>query len=139
MRDPVLNALSILQCYRSGNYEWFSVLPPNMPPLLYKTATDIQKSVYQVFFLHKILDSCEDQIVIHHLSYERLCHNPTVELSRLGSTISSLNSFVSDHQCLPDSFDTRSINDYSSSDVDSVISLFRSLVDIHGPLKYYDL
>ena len=97
MRDPVLNALSILQCYRSGNYEWFSVLPPNMPPLLYKTATDIQKSVYQVFFLHKILDSCEDQIVIHHLSYERLCHNPTVELSRLGSTISSLNSFVSDH------------------------------------------
>ena len=55
MRDPVLNALSILQCYRSGNYEWFSVLPPNMPPLLYKTATDIQKSVYQVFFSIKYL------------------------------------------------------------------------------------
>ncbi|MGV2497804.1 sulfotransferase [Pelagerythrobacter aerophilus] len=80
-RDPVANALALLNCMRSENVKWFSIKPRECEE--FEDADEFRRAAAQVYWLNRRLDDAvgaEDMLTVH---YEMLCEDPQRELIRI--------------------------------------------------------
>jgi len=82
-REPISNALSILNSRRLNNSVWFSLKPSECHDL--QNSTEHEQVAAQVYWLNRRLDDaiCFDRMFVVH--YENLCENPKRELDRIRS------------------------------------------------------
>lgn len=80
-REPVSNALSLLNAIRRSGANWFSVRPRECEDL--ENCSEHEQVAAQVYWLNRRLDlaSCAGKMLTVH--YEKLCVDPAGELKRI--------------------------------------------------------
>lgn len=133
-RDPVLNAMSLLECLRRDNRSWFSLVPRECFPDLH-SSTEFEKVASQVYWLNKRLDDSLVNKNCLHINYEDLCSNPRVVMQCVSRYAESHGLYLKQNLHVPISFSSKSLESYSSSDVTSVRCCIKRLERLHGPLS----
>lgn len=137
-RDPVDNALSILKIRKESPEKSFSVLPRECLPIL---KDSLHKQVAaQVHYLNQRIDNEIDPDRTIYVSYEKLCSNPTVEVSRIAEFCNLKGMSVRMKQSLPDSFPHGSKDDARiSRDAQLLRSELLTLSDRQAPCGRNDV
>jgi hypothetical protein len=135
VRDPVDNALSILNCMTQGT-KWFSVYPKECSN--YEKSNRLERVAAQVYWLNKRLDnSVNDEGVVIH--YEELCKSPDETLQKVALACKSFGWKVEAERLLPETFKIKPSAKSEGSDSKMLHVLIKQLESTHGQLKYNSL
>ena len=117
-RDPISNALSLLQCLRQNGGDWFSVKPIQCEGL--EGASEHKRVASQVYWLNRRLDQSECATSMLTVHYEQLCENPMREIERILSWCEDCGISVKLKHALPESFDVQKVDFGSDMDANKI-------------------
>ena len=117
-RDPIANALSLLNCLRQNGGDWFSVKPIQCDGL--EGASEHKRVASQVYWLNRRLDQseCADSMLTVH--YDQLCENPTKEVERIRVWCEGRGISVKLKHALPKSFPFQKVHFGSNIDANKI-------------------
>lgn len=130
-RDPVNNALSLLECRRKRNGAWFSVFPKECEPHLDRPIEE--QVAAQVYWLSRRLNEGMDENTVE-ISYEGLCLNPSVTVDRVVHFGNERGMRLETRRPLPDSFPALAGRCEGTDDERTVRVAFSELEQRYGPL-----
>lgn len=117
-RDPISNALSLLQCARQNGVDWFSVKPNQCDGL--EDASEHRKVASQVYWLNRRLDQSECAGSMLTVHYEQLCENPMREVERVLGWCEARGISVELKHALPKSFAVQKVDFGSNIDANKI-------------------
>jgi hypothetical protein len=117
-RDPISNALSLLQCARQNGVDWFSVKPNQCDGL--EDASEHRKVASQVYWLNRRLDQSECAGSMLTVHYEQLCENPMREVERVLGWCEARGISVKLKHALPKSFAVQKVDFGSNIDANKI-------------------
>lgn len=131
-RDPISNALSLLQCLRKTGGVWFSVKPTECDGL--ENASEHKRVASQVYWLNRRLDcsECADSMLI--VDYEKLCESPATEVERAKIWCNGRGISVELKHPLPESFPVQKVDLSSNADAIKIKAELDILEARHGHL-----
>ena len=135
-RDPISNALSLLQCMRKHNKDWFSVKPFECDRL--QNASEFQRVASQVYWLNRRLDNADwadSALTIH---YEKLCENPMKQIDRIRAWCKDRGITVNFKYNLPSSFPYKKVDFSTNIDAIKIKEELNILEARHGFLVRKD-
>jgi hypothetical protein len=136
-RDPVDNALSLLNSMRQGSGNWFSVLPKECRK--WDKASEYERVAAQVYWLNKRLDEASLSSGYLEVHYEALCQNPTAELNRIHDFCLVNDVVVEKKYSLPEeSFRYKHANIEVDEDAKAIACALKQLESEYGLLKSCD-
>lgn len=112
-REPVSNALSLLNSMRKSKSSWLSIVPGESSSSI--NLTEHEKVASQVYWLNRRLDKITTNKCLLDLSYENLCSNPKQEIERVILWLKSNNINPLKSNALPESFVYKRVN-YENAD-----------------------
>lgn len=132
-REPVSNALSLLNSRRLNNSDWFSLKPRECEEL--QTLTEHEQVAAQVYWLNRRLDDaiCFDQMFVVH--YEDLCENPGREVERIRKFCCEKGLPIAQKFKLPAAFQFKKADFYLDRDAIAIREALDALEKKYGKLK----
>jgi len=134
-RDPLSNAMSLLQCRRHSGGKWFSSFPSESASAVGKG--EHEEVASQVYWLNRRLD---DQLTgdnVYSLDYEQLCLNPVKQLKLLQLFCAEKGVELSIKNDIPQSFDYRLVQAEDSEDSRLLQRALDELQKCHGRLTHW--
>ncbi len=131
-RDPVSNALSILESMRAKNIEWLSLKPSECESVC--SSNEHEKVASQVYWLNRRLDDALSANEIIDVSYESVCDRPAVELRRVHDWCLKKGVQVDYKFSLPEQFSYRKVNLEKNDDAIKIQRELKKLEAIYGEI-----
>lgn len=132
-RSPIENALSILQCMREDNLDWFSVVPHESEGL--SGLCEYKRVASQVYWLNRRLDDSDCASLMLNINYEDLCRNPNKEISRIHKWCIKKGIKTELKFKLPEFHNVKKANLILDEDALKIKKELELLESIYGPLK----
>ena len=128
-RDPVENALSILESKRKIDSEWFSVVPEECD---LEDINEYSQVASQVYWLNKKMDKLKGERVLS-INYEKICEHPDKVINHVAEFCNSFNFKMQIKSNLPESFFRK--QKVENKDVAFLTEEFKKLEDRFGCLE----
>jgi hypothetical protein len=132
-RDPLSNALSLLNSRRVSGGAWFSLFPHECESVIGKG--EHAEVAAQVYWLNRRLDDELKGESVFHLDYEQLCQNPAAQLKHLSDFCNRRGMSVSLRGRVPDEFEYKMSDMQQNSDVIKLRMELGELESCYGPLQ----
>jgi hypothetical protein len=133
-RDPLSNAISLLQSRRAQSTSWFSLYPKEC--LSSTGRGEYDEVASQVYWLNRRLDKELSDSNVFHCHYEELCKNPSRIVEDLVTFCNKRGMTLSIKNTLPLQFSYRELSTENDSvDAVEIRRALNELETAHGPLS----
>ena len=131
-REPIANALSLLESSRASHSDWFSVKPNECYTV--EATTEHTRVAAQVYWLNRRLDEATCVGKMLTIQYERLCENPRREVNRIRTWCNENGVPVARKLELPERFEYKEVNFTTDVDAVKIREALDKLIEKYGAL-----